>query len=167
MDEIKEIRARNSVKISSVFPLNRDPEYMKVLEDDITHLLTKIKELEDKVSYWKERYKIERGEVVALGKRIKELEDKVIEIREQWELKKVARIKELENALTNQMTVAGELKVYLNNAKKKMKELEEENKQLKDVSLNKFVSGFVKETKDYIKKGREKIASNKKLVKKE
>ena len=44
---IELIKERNRVKISNVHPLNLDPQYMKVLEDDITCLLdSRDKEIE-------------------------------------------------------------------------------------------------------------------------
>ena len=50
MNGVEEIKERNETKISNIYPLNIDPQYMKVLEDDITYLLplleTKDKEIE-------------------------------------------------------------------------------------------------------------------------
>jgi hypothetical protein len=40
MNGVEEIKERNETKISNIYPLNIDPQYMKVLEDDITYLLS-------------------------------------------------------------------------------------------------------------------------------
>ena len=43
MNEIEEIKERNKVKISNIFPT--DPRYMKVLEDDISFLLSSLEKV--------------------------------------------------------------------------------------------------------------------------
>jgi predicted nuclease with TOPRIM domain len=49
--------------------------YVQGIVKENNDLLSRIKELEDNALYWKERYRIERGEVFALWERVKELEE--------------------------------------------------------------------------------------------
>ena len=114
-------------------------ERIKSQKKEIEELLEQLRESSTSVKYYTDSYveKLKR-KIEELEKKAEKLEGNIKEKSEYatklldesidfytQKCKAEKKVEELENALTNQMTAVGELKIYLNNAKAEIKSLEE------------------------------------------